>query len=206
MVVVRKTVREQVYAILKDKILRGEYAQGAPLNIVHLARELDSSNTPVREALSRLESEGLVVAFANARYRVTSFTDKSFADLNYCLRVLSWGAVELCIGDEGRLQTLAELLSERLAAQETGFAEAEAYEYQCITLRFDRAIIQAADNEVLLDVFDNLSDLFLFSIAYVHQREKQESLEQHRQILQAVEQRDFAQLKQLLTQHYNKHL
>jgi len=205
MVIIRTTVREQVYHLIKDRILRGEYTQGEALNIGHLSKALDSSNTPVREALSRLESEGLVTSAANAKYRVVSFTEKSFSDLNYSLLVLSRAAVEL-YRTPSHLLALAALLEERLAAQEQLFDSEDSYAYDYVTLQFDRAIVEAAGNDILLEVFDKLNNLFLLSIAWVHQKEKQKGLLEHRAILDAVRNHDTATVLRILDRHYNKHL
>ena len=205
MAVVRRTVREQVYAIIKDKILRREYLQGEALNIVHLTREMNSSNTPVREALSRLESEGLVTSAVNSKFRVAAFTEKSLSDLNYSLLVLAKGALDLCV-KEDRVDALVRSLRTQLQQQEALFDVVDAYEYQRITMQFDRAIVAASDNQALINVFDTLSNRFLLSIVYVHQKEKLANLEQHRQILASLEAGDYDLTRRLLETHYDKHL
>ena len=52
----RISMRDQVYEIIKNRILSREYSLGEPINIVHLSKELGISNTPIREALSQLET------------------------------------------------------------------------------------------------------------------------------------------------------
>lgn len=66
----RTSLREQVYAMLLDAIVSGELAPGLRLRDSELAMELRVSRTPVREALQRLEDEGLVQAFPGALTRV----------------------------------------------------------------------------------------------------------------------------------------
>ncbi len=55
----RSSMREQCYEIIKEKIFRQVYDLGEDINILALSNELSVSNTPVREALSRLEADGL---------------------------------------------------------------------------------------------------------------------------------------------------
>jgi len=56
----RSVLADQVYDILREGLMSRRFAPGEHLNLDHLARELHVSNTPVRQALARLESEGLV--------------------------------------------------------------------------------------------------------------------------------------------------
>jgi DNA-binding GntR family transcriptional regulator len=62
------TTPEGVYKVLRKVILNGGFAPGSPLREAHLAKELGISRAPLREALSRLEEEGLVdkIAFRGA--------------------------------------------------------------------------------------------------------------------------------------------
>ncbi len=56
----RSVLADEVYEILRGSLLSGRFSPGSRLNLDQLARELHVSNTPVRQALARLESEGLV--------------------------------------------------------------------------------------------------------------------------------------------------
>lgn len=64
------SLRERVYAALRDALVSGELAPGARLRDQALAAQLGVSRTPVREALQRLEDEGLVVTAPRAATRV----------------------------------------------------------------------------------------------------------------------------------------
>jgi DNA-binding GntR family transcriptional regulator len=57
----RVTMAEQTAAVLRDRIISGELPPGARLIETQLAGELEISRTPIRQALQRLESDGLVV-------------------------------------------------------------------------------------------------------------------------------------------------
>ncbi|MFQ7739785.1 MAG: GntR family transcriptional regulator, partial [Emergencia timonensis] len=68
------SVKEQTYQIIKEKILNQEYPAGARININELAEELGISNSPIREALSLLEQQGLVISNRSSGATVTTFT------------------------------------------------------------------------------------------------------------------------------------
>ncbi len=96
----KQSMKEQIYQIIKDRILNLEYPMDTPLNLVQLSKELGTSNTPLREALSLLEAEGLVVASLNNKVRVIGFTQESYRDLNRTILVQLLGAYQLCLEDK----------------------------------------------------------------------------------------------------------
>lgn len=86
----RPTLSEQAYRVIKQRIIRLEMAPGAPFTEAYLAEYLGLSKTPVREALSWLQRDGLVNVEARSRYIVAPVTLKDVRDL-YALRVLLEG-------------------------------------------------------------------------------------------------------------------
>ena len=70
----RQGLAEQVYNRLLESILHGELSSGMELTEVELARRLNVSRTPVREAVRRLAAEGLIVVSRNLRCHVAPFS------------------------------------------------------------------------------------------------------------------------------------
>ena len=64
-------VRERAYECLKSAILSGRFNPGKRLTEEHLAKEMGVSRTPVREALHKLESEGLIKALETRGFIVS---------------------------------------------------------------------------------------------------------------------------------------
>src|SRR4051812_5975759 len=65
---VRSVLADRVYELIKVKLMDNVVEPGARLSIDALSREMDVSATPIREALARLESDGLVVKRAHRGY------------------------------------------------------------------------------------------------------------------------------------------
>lgn len=84
----RLGVRESVFQALKALLMDHDLEAGTRLSIDGLARQLDVSQTPVREALARCESEGLVVRRQNAGYLVAPLLDEAALDDLYDIRLL----------------------------------------------------------------------------------------------------------------------
>lgn len=113
---------DRVYAILRDYLRAGRISTGQPLQEAALAAQLGVSRTPVREALARLASEGLVVADGRS-FTVPSLTDGDIEDI-YALRfLLEPEALRLTavrkLGRKG-LQPVRKALEDMAAAHEAG--------------------------------------------------------------------------------------
>jgi DNA-binding GntR family transcriptional regulator len=78
----KRTLADEAYSRLKSRIMRSELAPGAKLSIDGLAKQLAFSHTPIREALARLESEGLLARRPLSGYTVEPLLSAAeFADL-----------------------------------------------------------------------------------------------------------------------------
>ena len=86
---------EVVYGHLRDRILDGTYAAGVPLRQEEIAKSLNVSRVPVREALTRLESEGLVVLRPRRGYAVVALSADDIRDIaDICERLEALAAIE----------------------------------------------------------------------------------------------------------------
>jgi len=75
------SVREKTYDTLKSKILSGRFVQGERLTEEHIAEELGVSRTPVREALHKLEQEGLIEPLESRGFCVPMDSQEEIEDL-----------------------------------------------------------------------------------------------------------------------------
>jgi DNA-binding GntR family transcriptional regulator len=91
----RETLGAQVYHLLRDRILRGEIAGGSRLIQGPLSEEIGTSRIPVRDALKRLESDGLVRCDETGRYSVVQFSTEDAEEVYAIRRRLEPFAVEL---------------------------------------------------------------------------------------------------------------
>ena len=90
-----KSLTEQAYAILRERIISGDLVPGAEVSEPELAEQLQMSKTPVREALARLCVEGFMEAYPRRGYRVTPVTVKDMNDLFSVRGVLEGTAAAL---------------------------------------------------------------------------------------------------------------
>ena len=110
----RTVLADEIYEILKSKLMDNVVEPGSRLSIDGLARDFGCSPTPIREALARLESDGLVAKRAHYGYTAALLIDaRSFAEL-FRMRLLlepacaSWAAQAATTRQITGLETLIE--------------------------------------------------------------------------------------------------
>lgn len=147
------TKSDYAYLTLREKILNGEFEPGAVLNQATLARTIGISTTPLREALRKLSSEGLVELGAHRDARITELSGEEARDLLELRRALDPLAVALA----AERRTPADIQRIRQAARDIrplpdhpGYADLLAHR------RFHAALYTASHNELLVKTLDGL--------------------------------------------------
>jgi DNA-binding GntR family transcriptional regulator len=139
---------QHVYEAVTAGIATGDVRPGARVVVERLAEQLGVSQTPVREALGRLITEGLVLECGGGRFQVVPLTPAYVADTFLVRGALEGLAAELAASRfiDARLAALAAALDAVDTALQQGSTDAYA--------RFDdalhRSIFETADNTVLL--------------------------------------------------------
>ena len=205
---IRVSMRQQIYDIIKKRLLSQEYDLGAPINTVALSKELSISNTPIREAVSMLCAEGLVVSNMNTKFRVVELTEQMMWELNETAFIILNGAYVCCCMD-GKIDALYALLKEAFEIQRTAYQEEETNNYIQKAMAFDQCFVKVTENAKLISVFDSLSDMLFLSIRYAYQHTQMamsQNLDEHQALLKAVKAHDNGAVQKLLFSHYDKHI
>lgn len=135
---------EDLYVTLRERIVSGHYAPGMRLSQQAIAAELNVSRTPVREALNRLETEGLVVSNANRGMEVAP-ASLDVVEEAYSIRLLVEPPTMQVVVDTATKEDLREM-AEALAVMETPGIETQAYQeahlafHQVLLDRYPRSI------------------------------------------------------------------
>lgn len=202
----KKGMREQAYEIIKNRILTHQYDLDEPINIAQLSKELSISNTPIREALSQLASEGLVVSTLNSKFRVIQVSDEFFAEVNSTIFALTVGAYFLCI-QNGDTKKLAKELDKAIKAQKKIIKKSDNSEYVRAAINFDRCFFTVLNVERLTNNFDNFSNLLFLATRYIYEHKahsRENNLKQHLIMLEAVKSENHDEVISLISEHYTK--
>ncbi len=183
-------LRDVVFNTLRQAILRGELQPGERLLEIHLANKLGVSRTPIREAIRKLELEGLVLMIPRKGAVVAEITEKSLRDVLEVRRALEELAVKLAcekIQDEEieELKVAAKEFEKALGTGDvTVYAEAD--------VKFHDIIYRTTDNQRLIQLLYNLREqMYRYRVEYLKREEVHETLlAEHQHIIEMIEKRD----------------
>jgi DNA-binding GntR family transcriptional regulator len=187
----RTLARDVAYSDLRDWILQGILVPGERLHDVELAQRLGVSRTPVREALQRLEDEGLVETSPNRWTRVAPLDPNDALNLYPIIWRLESLALELAIEhlDDAELDEMHrvnERLKEALHAGNAISASATDHE-------FHQIFVDRCANPALTAMLSDLKvKLRRIEIHYFGSLASLESVAEHAAVLSALEFGDFA--------------
>ena len=193
-VIARNGLVEQVGDAIHELIIDQVLAPGERLNITALARQLGVSDTPVREALGRLQSERLLTFEAYVGYTVMPLPTPERLNELLDLRHLLEGYAAR-VGAPRVSSVQLDRMRQALAGMEeaqAGTTFSESKEHVAHDHAFHTAIMQASTNSVLLEVYQSLNLHVLLSRLY-HGRgvaELERTRREHRVILDAYESKD----------------
>lgn len=147
---------ERVYAALRENLRTGRIARGVPLQEAALAAQLGVSRTPVREALARLASEGLVIAdgrnFAGPELSASD-VEEIYA-LRFLLEPEALRSIAICTPDRAQLAPLRKAFDDMSAAHEA----VEDAEFMEANSQFRAGWMELVPNRRLAHVIELYSD------------------------------------------------
>lgn len=194
-------LRDVVFNTLRQAIITGEFAPGERLMEISLANRLGVSRTPVREAIRKLELEGLVIMIPRKGAQVARITEKNLCDVLEVRTVLEEFATVLACEriDEAGIRDLRQALDEFVTAVESGDILAIANKDE----HFHDIIFHATNNDRLIYIINNLREQFYrYRMEYVKDiRQRSLLVEEHRELLNAITNRDSARAKELMRTH-----
>lgn len=194
-------LRDVVFNTLRRAILKGELEPGERLMEIALANKLGVSRTPIREAIRKLELEGLVVMIPRKGAEVARITEKDLRDVLEVRASLEKLAIELAcdrIEDEviANLKETCQAFADSLSSEDlTTMAEKD--------VAFHDVIFRATKNARLIQILNNLREqMYRYRLEYLKDIEARPRLaEEHQKIMDAVIRRDREEAVRLIRDH-----
>jgi DNA-binding GntR family transcriptional regulator len=199
-----KSLYEQTYAALRASILSGELAPGARLIETQLAERLQVSRTPIREAIRQLQRESLITDDLGDGLRVRSISIADAIHLYDCRIALEQvsvaGACHHATNDQ--LQKLHDCVMQAERFAESAPHSASSH-LLALDSQFHRCIAESCGNQWLVDLLDQVFDKMTLLRAQTtqHNPDVLEIRGEHRQIFNAIAQRDADSAVQAIHQH-----
>lgn len=203
---------EQIHEILWDKILRGEIVPGQRLKDIEWAKLLGVSRTPVREAMRKMQQEGILLPLSQGGYEVRSVSEEERRELYNCRAALEALAVrEAAAKITPKATKSLELLLRRAdeAVESNDFEQAFV-----LNTELHRSLIELSQNSHLIRLCETLQKLIYYyrsarlnrvkagktdKEAYLaHLRSEQE---EHHAVVAALRQQDGDKAARLMEKH-----
>ena len=194
-------LRDVVFNTLRQAIIKGDLKPGERLLEIQLADKLGVSRTPVREAIRKLELEGLVTMVPRRGTTVLGITKKHLKDVLEIRSALEELALELAC------RRITPEQYEELVRLE-GLLEAKqdsdnAFELSDIDEKFHEQIYQATNNPRLVQMLANLREqMYRYRLEYMKAKDKRSMLiQEHQQIIKALKNKDSRAGRKAIHEH-----
>ncbi len=179
-------LRDVVFNTLRQVIITGEFAPGERLMEIALANRLGVSRTPVREAIRKLELEGLVVMIPRKGAEVAKITEKDLRDVLEVRSSLEELAAELAA--ERMNDEVKEKLEKALKEFEEAIESDDNAAIADSDVDFHDVIFEATGNARLIQIINNLREqMYRYRLEYVKDTEYHTVLlNEHRELAKAM--------------------
>lgn len=200
----KKILRLEAYKEIRERILFLDLKPGERVFESEIAKSLNSSATPVREALLMLEGEQLVEADPRLGFFVKKLRMKEVDEYFAIRNVLELFAVPLII--ENITQSELRAVRENIKKAEKCTRKTDIREVIRRETEFHELLYKATRSDVFFKTISGLVDKFqlIRAIAMMATNGPHESIDHHKLILEAIEKKDARALKSLIKKHLNR--
>lgn len=194
-------LREVVFYTLRRAILVGDLKPGEHLMEVRLSELLGVSRTPIREAIRKLELEGLVVMRPRKGAQVAKITEKDLRDVLEVRLVLERMAVNLACQKISKEEI--QELKKQLHNFDRAIAKNDITMIAQYDVKFHEIIYYATGNRRLIQILNNLSEqMYRYRLEYLKDKSKRRKLnEEHIEIVEAIENGEVERAEHAMISH-----
>ncbi len=200
------SLADGAYSEVRQMIMHGTLGPSTIVRETELARRLGMSRTPVREALLRLQTEGLISSVAHGGYVVIEVSPCDLVNVYEVRSVLEGLAARLAASRASRTDH-AEL-EELVEQMQIAIAHSDDAELAKLNSRFHEAIANASQNSMLLSMLGNIRSIFehfrLAALVYPGRRD--EAHNEHREMICLLKARDSDGAERIAREHVKRAL
>jgi DNA-binding GntR family transcriptional regulator len=198
----RTNLRDQVYDVLKRRIILRKIKPGEKINEEELAKSLGVSRTPIRETLLRLEHEGILRIIPRRGAFVVSQSEEKVIDLFEVREVLE-GLVARLAAENMNPELFGRLKRSLDKVSSVDGSNNKLLRYTPADVEFHALLLEGCGNELLKSMMEsvnvNLQMVRLRTVALPGRPEQ--TVEEHYEVLAAIEKRDAALAEKLMRKH-----
>ena len=199
--IVVQSMTQMAVDLISEAITVGDIKMGEPLTETRLSKQLGISRTPIREALVKLQAEGLVV---NRPYRGTSVftvTKEEFEDLIDFREVIEVAATRKAMKDKGN--SVAKAIEEVIIEMKNAVSTNDIRLYLLLDHKLHSTLVELSESSYLIEGYSLISSKMraLRTALGKSQERIFASLKAHEKLLELIEKNDCSQVCELLHVH-----
>ena len=199
-----RALYEEVAELLRQRIFRRELEPGSWIDEVKLAQEYGISRTPLREALKVLAAEGLVTMKVRRGAYVTEVSEQDLAEVYHLLALLESDAA----GVVAQKASDAQLKELQALHKELESAARQRDKFFAVNERFHMRLLEIAGNRWRNQMVADLRKVMKLNRhnSLLKKGRVEESLAEHRQVMDALARRNGAEAMQFMQEHFRNGL
>jgi DNA-binding GntR family transcriptional regulator len=200
----QKNISENIYDILSKAIIFGKFEAGQTINGSFIAKKMGVSRTPLREAFKRLEQEGWIESLSSGRKRVKRTSLGQAIEIYDIRSVLEPYLIELVCNKitDVELKKLEKIIKEGMSYLHSN-KDNKLENILDVNKRFNMQLYKIAGNEklctILCSLYDNILHYRISNLRNIAYGER--SVDEHREILEALKKRDVVSAKKIVRNH-----
>jgi DNA-binding GntR family transcriptional regulator len=200
----KKGLISEAYQKIKEMLYNQELVPGQKIIYEDLAKALHMSTTPIINALSRLEQDGLVILKYNRGYFVTEISEKEAKDLLEARHILEEYSIKKLIGSysESKIKYLEKILKQLKGYRPSSYTKKRLF----MDAAFHVSIAEMAGNEIVRELLN-----FIYEKIYLRYRTERipfnrmdEADKEHTLLIQAIKKKNLTLALKILEDHFIK--
>jgi DNA-binding GntR family transcriptional regulator len=200
----RKLLREHVYTGVKTAIISGDFQPGKRLIEEKLAADMTTSRTPVREAIQKLEKEGLIFRLPRGGFAVKAVTEDEVEEVLGLRSVLEGYVGYLATSriNDSEMRQLEEII----AYEDECLKNLNVDEFIRLDGEFHDVLYKAAKNARLYALLHDLRDyMYRYRVIILrYQRKPHLAVQDHKQMLASMKAKSPRQVEKLVRKHVSR--
>ena len=200
----RRLLREHVYNGVKGAIIGGDFQPGRRLIEEKLAADMATSRTPVREAIQKLEKEGLIYKLPKSGFAVKPVTEEEVEEILGLRSVLEGYAGFLATSRITDIEL--KQLDEIIAKEDECLKNLNVDEFISLDGEFHDVLYKAAKNSRLYSLLNDLRDyMYRYRVIILHyQRKLHLAVQDHKEMLESIKAKSPRQVEKLVRKHVGR--
>jgi len=191
----KKSLTDQVYSIIKEKILNREIELGEQINTRELAEEYDISQMPVRDALRKLANEDLVENKPRVGFFVKNFSEEEINDILEVRKMHELYCLEHHFDNIDRIE---------VAKLRDKFENGNQEYFGSYDIHLHKLIVFASDNNYLIERYLKLINHYTMLFSYLNYKRSETSREEHVNLINAILDKDQKKAAEILLDHLDR--